>query len=444
MVQRSRGITRTEQQVGRLLVEGGFINKENLDDAISYAQQESIMLRKALVAKEYIADETYSTFLSIRTRIPLVDLRQVTVSEDAVGLVPEDLARQHNALPLMIEGDSLRVAMDDPQDTEAINTLATVTGYRIRPRLPTQGSVEGLLEQHYRTTGQIMQQLGTILTSPGETSQREADARPGPAAATAASPGAEQSIFSPDEVARAPVVQALEMIINQAVKERVSDIHVEPTEENVKVRYRIDGVLHSAATLPKGVQSALISRIKVLGRMDIAERRKPQDGHFNLKVEAEEVDFLVATIDTSHGEKVVMRILNKSTSVFSQTELGLQPDVQTSFDQLLYAPFGMVLVSGPTGSGKTTTLYSSLSKLDASALNIMTIEDPIEYGFPGGVNQTQVNEQAGISFATGLRGIMRLDPDVILVGEIRDQETASVAAQAALTGHLVLTSIHAK
>ena len=238
------------------------------------------------------------------------------------------------------------------------------------------------------------------------------------------------------------MVQALDMIIGQGVRDRASDIHIEPNEAGVKIRYRIDGVLHTAADLPKGVQQALVSRVKVMARMDIAERRRPQDGHFALAVGGQEVDFRVASMDTSHGEKVVLRILNKSAAVFSLAELGIQPDNLLTFNQLLASPFGMILVSGPTGSGKTTSLYASLLRLDAASQNIMTIEDPIEYHFSG-INQTQVNEQAGVTFASGLRGILRLDPDVILVGEIRDHETASVAAQAALTGHLVLTSIHA-
>ena len=439
-MQRNQGITRTEEQIGRLLVEGGFITQENLDEGIASVQQESTTLRNALVSKGYIAPETYSTFLSIQTRVPLVDLRQVSVSDDAIRLVPEDIARSYNVLPFMIEGDALRVAMDDPQDMDAINTLTTVTGYRIRPRLPNQGSVEELLGQYYRSTPAMVQQLENILGNGGEPGAGP-EAQPVAAPTVVAAPVG-QPMLAPEEVARAPVVQALDMIINQAVKDRASDIHIEPSEDHVRIRYRIDGVLHNAASLPKGVQSALVSRVKVLARMDIAERRKPQDGHFALTVGGEDVDFRVASIETAHGEKVVLRILNKSTSIFSMADLGFQPDTLQIYNQLLDSPFGMVLVSGPTGSGKTTSLYASLLRLDATSLNVMTIEDPIEYHFQG-INQTQVNEQAGITFASGLRGLMRLDPDVMLVGEIRDQETAQVATQAALTGHLVLTSIHA-
>ena len=287
----------------------------------------------------------------------------------------------------------------------------------------------------------MVDQLESIL---GDRPEGAAQTQPvsGPAPAATATPATAGPLLAPEEVARAPVVQALDMIITQAVKDRASDIHIEPSEENVRVRYRIDGVLHDAASLPKGVQSALVSRVKVLSRMDIAERRKPQDGSFTLKVSGEDVDFRVASMDTSHGEKVVVRILNKSISVFSLADLGFQPESLQVYNQLLDSPFGMVLVSGPTGSGKTTTLYASLLRLDSISKNIMTIEDPIEYHFPG-VSQTQVNEQAGVTFASGLRGLLRLDPDFMLVGEIRDHETAPVAAQSALTGHLVLTSIHA-
>ena len=435
-----QGLTRTEQQIGRLLVEGGFITQDNLDECVVTSQQESVSLRGVLVSRGFIAEETYSTFLSMQARVPLVDLRQVTVADEAVRLVPEDLARRYNVLPLMIEGNFLRVAMDDPQDMDAISTLTNVTGYRIQPRLPTQGSVEGLLDQHYRTTGGMEAQLGTIFQEPGEPG---AELQPAPGGGPAvAAPPTPQPLLSPEEVGRAPVVQAMDMIINQAVKDRASDIHIEPTADHVRVRYRIDGVLHNAAALPEGVQSALTSRVKVLARMDIAERRKPQDGSFSLTVGDQDIDFRVASIETAHGEKVVMRILDKSTAVFSLSDLGFQPDTLQVYSQLLSSPFGMVLISGPTGSGKTTTLYASLLQMDSASQNIMTIEDPIEYHFEG-INQSQVNEQAGLTFASGLRGLMRLEPDIMLVGEIRDNETATVAAQAALTGHLVMTSIHA-
>ena len=446
-MQRHQGMSRVEEQIGKLLVEGGFITQGNLDEASKTVREESTSLRNALIAKGYIADETYSTFLSMQTRVPLIDLRQVTVTEEAVRLVPEDVARNYNVLPLMIEGDSLRVAMDDLQNMDAINTLTTVTGYRIRPRLPSHGTVEELLGQYYRSAPQMAQQLESILGPNEEATQPviatdQPQAQPQRATPAVVATRAVAQPLVQDEVGRAPVVQAINMLISQAVKDRASDIHIEPTEGNVRIRYRIDGVLHEAASLPKGVQAALTSRVKVMARMDIAERRRPQDGSFALNIAGEDVDFRVASIETAHGEKVVLRILNKGTSVLSLSDLGFQPDTLQSFNQVIGSPFGMILVSGPTGSGKTTSLYATMLGLDSKSQNIMTIEDPIEYHFDG-INQTQVNEQAGLTFAGGLRGLLRLDPDVILVGEIRDKETAAVAAQGALTGHLVLSSIHA-
>ena len=403
LMQRNRSISRTEEQIGRLLVEGGFITEENLEEAVVLVQSEGINLRVALTSKGHIAEETYSTFLSMQTRVPLVDLRQVQVSQEAVGLVPEDLARQYNVLPLVIEGDALRVAMDDPRNVDAINALTAVTGKRISPRLPTQGSIdEALLRQYYGTAPRMKQRLETILGGSADpTAAGQSQPLPGGerTASTASALEPTAAALAPEEVTGAPVVQALDMIINQAVRDRASDIHIEPTEESVRVRYRIDGVLHNAATLPKGAQSALISRIKVLARMDIAERRRPQDGNFSLTVGDQDVDFRVASMETSHGEKVVLRILNKTGSVFSLSDLGFESNTLQVYNQLLESPFGMILVSGPTGSGKTTSLYASLLRLDATVQNIMTIEDPIEYHFEG-INQTQVNEQANITFGS--------------------------------------------
>jgi general secretion pathway protein E len=231
-------------------------------------------------------------------------------------------------------------------------------------------------------------------------------------------------------------------MLTQAVRDRASDIHIEPQEDCLLVRNRIDGVLHEAVRLPLGVHTAIMTRIKVLANLNIAERRRPQDGQFGTTINNKRIDFRVATVEGSHGEMGVLRVLDKSVLLIKLPELGMNPAVLQPFDKLLASPFGMILVSGPTGSGKTTTLYSALQKLDAKERNIMTIEDPIEYSFTG-INQIQVNRQAGITFPVGLRAIMRLDPDVILVGEIRDTETATTAVQAAITGHLVLSSIHA-
>ncbi len=440
-----KDISRLDEQIARLLVEGGFVSDENVQEALTQVKERNISLREALVSGNVISDQTYSTFLSVQLRVPLVDLRQVQVSEEAVKLVPEDVAVRFKALPLGVDGNTLRVAMDNPQDMDAVNTLSTVTGYEIRPRLPIEGTVTNLLNRYYRSTPKVEHELESLLGAPAGVEQPGfadigAYAQPQPAMAGAAV--AAEPLLPEAEISRAPIVQALDMVINQAVQERASDIHIEPMEENVRIRYRIDGVLQQAAILPQGVHSALISRIKVVSGMDIAEHRRPQDGHFSRKFGSENVDFRVASMDTSQGEKIVIRILNKGAAVLSLGEMGFLPDTLQIYKQLLEAPFGMIMVSGPTGSGKTTSLYASLLTLDSSARNIATVEDPVEYQFEG-VSQTQVNEQAGVTFASGLRGLLRMDPDVILVGEIRDSETASVAVQSALTGHQVLTSIHA-
>jgi type II secretory ATPase GspE/PulE/Tfp pilus assembly ATPase PilB-like protein len=247
---------------------------------------------------------------------------------------------------------------------------------------------------------------------------------------------------APDLTAQTPIVRTAELLIGQAVRDRASDIHLEPKEDHLRVRYRIDGFLHEVQTLPLSVHPPLISRLKVLAGMNIAERRRPQDGQFSIRVEGKDVDFRIATSDSAHGEMMVLRVLDKSLSLIALKELGFLPEALDHYTQMLRKPFGMVLVGGPTGSGKTTTLYASLNQLDRKGRNIVTIEDPIEYHFDD-INQIQVNAQASITFASGLRSIMRLDPDVILVGEVRDSETAAMATQASLTGHLVLSSIHA-
>jgi general secretion pathway protein E len=283
--------------------------------------------------------------------------------------------------------------------------------------------LEEAIDNNYRLTKQIEQQISHLASSKKvETETPE--------------------VSDVDALRQAPVVQAVDMMLTQAVRDRASDIHIEPQEDCVLVRNRIDGVLHEAVRLPLGVHTAILTRIKVLSNLNIAERRRPQDGQFGATIADKKIDFRVATVEGAHGEMAVLRVLDKSMLVIKLPELGMTPATLQPFERLLTSPFGMILVNGPTGSGKTTTLYSALQKLDAKERNIMTIEDPIEYSFRG-IQQIQVNRQAGITFPVGLRAIMRLDPDVILVGEIRDAETANTAVQAAITGHLVLSSIHA-
>jgi general secretion pathway protein E len=312
--------------------------------------------------------------------------------------------------------------MADPADIQVIADLKARSRKSILPAVATPDDIKEAINLSYRVSGEIEQQIGQVAPAEPE--------------ATAA------ARLSPDIVAQTPIVRTVDLLVAQAVRDRASDIHLEPQEDHLRVRYRIDGILHDMLSLPLNAQAAVVSRMKVLAGMNIAERRRPQDGQFSAAVDGKQVDLRVASSDSVHGEMLVLRVLDKSLSLFDLGEVGLLPEALETYRHILKVPLGMLLVAGPTGSGKTTTLYASVNQLDRNERNIVTIEDPIEYQFPG-INQIQVNQQANITFATGLRSIMRLDPDVILVGEVRDSDTAKMATQAALTGHLVLSSIHA-
>jgi general secretion pathway protein E len=355
--------------------------------------------------------------------LPRVDLKRYPVQPEALRLIPEAVARKWDILPLRVEDGFVVVAMADPNNLYAIEDIRALTRMEVKVLRAALMDIRGAINLHYRAIGEIERQIRHIIPTMPE--QREAEER-----------------ISPDLIAQAPVVRAVNLLIAQAVKDRASDIHIEPQQDSLRVRYRIDGILHETLSLPLSVHGALISRVKVLADMNIAERRRPQDGHFTISIDGREVDIRVATADTTWGEMAVLRVLDKSLSVMGLSELGFLPNSLKTYEKLVKSPFGMILVSGPTGSGKTTTLYASINQLDATERKIITIEEPIEYRFAN-INQMQVNPQAGITFASGLRSIMRLDPDVILVGEIRDRETANIAIQAALTGHLVLSSMHA-
>jgi len=417
-----RNTINNDGDLGETLVKGAFITEAELKTAQEIAARSNRKLADVLLEQGLIDSEVLGSLLSLKYGVPVVNLGRIEVQPEAVALVPEQVAREHRILPVSLNGDTLTIATDDPHDFKAINTLASLTRKRIVTVIPVGMRLEEAIEGNYKLTSRIEQQVSQIAgikveTETGDISEAEA-------------------------LKQAPVVQAVDMMLTQAVRDRASDIHIEPQEDSLLIRNRIDGVLHEAVRLPLGVHTAILTRIKVLANLNIAERRRPQDGQFSATINGKRVDFRVATVEGSHGEMAVLRVLDKSMLLIKLPELGMSPSVLQPFDKLLASPFGMILVSGPTGSGKTTTLYSALQKLDAKERNIMTIEDPIEYGFAG-INQIQVNRQAGITFPVGLRAIMRLDPDVILVGEIRDTETATTAVQAAITGHLVLSSIHA-
>ncbi|MCL0082714.1 GspE/PulE family protein [Dehalococcoidia bacterium] len=346
-------------------------------------------------------------------------LRQMPQPE-ALRLIPEVTARRYNAIPLTISGKTLQVAMADPTDIFALEVFSAQSRMGVKPVAASAGEVREAIDFNYKAYGEIEKQLSRVsipdeVTDEGLTFAAAIDA---------------------------PLVQALDLIIEEGVKARSSDIHIEPEEDRLRIRYRIDGTLQDMVSLPLNTHRALISRIKVLAELNIADLQRPQDGQFSLKVKGRSIDIRVATAPTVWGEMAVLRLLDKSMTTLGLSELGLLPDSLARFETMLKIPYGMILVSGPTGAGKTTTLYASLNSLDALGKNIITIEDPAEYRFKD-INQIQVNPQAGITFAAGLRSILRLDPDIIMVGEIRDAETANIAVQAGLTGHLILSSIHA-
>jgi general secretion pathway protein E len=355
------------------------------------------------------------------SNMPRLNVLRQTPTPEALQMIPENLARKYLTIPLSVENNTLKVAMANPDDVHAIEALSARTKKRIVPVAAKQVDVEEAIDFNYRAFSEIANQVGSV-----ESNGDEADA--------------ENNIIETKD--DSPVARALNLVLEEGVKSRASDIHIEPEEDKIHIRYRIDGILHNVLSLPVAIHMPFISRIKILAGMNIADHRRPQDGQFSLDVVGKEIDIRVATINTVHGEMAVMRLLDKSMGALSLSKVGFLPDSQRKFEQMLSVPYGMVIVSGPTGAGKTTTMYSALNSLDKTTRKIITIEDPVEYRFEG-INQIQINQRAGLTFANGLRSIVRLDPDVIMVGEIRDGETAQIAVQSALTGHLVLSSVHA-
>jgi general secretion pathway protein E len=352
--------------------------------------------------------------------------------EAATKLLPEDLARKYLSFPARVIDDKLLLVMADPQDYRAIQTLELRAGMEVSPVKGAPADVMNAIDIHYSAT-----MPDSISTAMDDEFAAPYDARDGirQIALVVGSGDADNADDS-------PVIQAIDSLISQAAKARATDIHIEPMESRVRVRFRVDGFLQEVGYLPLAAHNAIISRLKIMSGMDIAERKRPQDGHFAAQVAENEIEVRAATTDTVHGEMAVLRILNKSLKLFSLKDLGLSPGISSSLSELIKAPYGIILVSGPTGAGKTTTLYAGLNEIDSRRLNIITIEDPVEYRFPG-INSIQINDKAGLTFPTSLRAVLRLDPDVVLVGEIRDAETARIAVQAALTGHLVMSSVHA-
>ena len=407
---------RQAKSLPELLLEQGALTAEQLKAAQSQATKTGRPLKQVLIHQGLLSEPELTELLARQSGTTSVDLSTYLIKPDVIQLVPEASARKHVLIPVFKIGQTLTVAMDDPLNFFAVDELRAKTRCDIKTVVASEGSIRQAIDQYYGAAGTIAEVAQAIQE--------------------AALPARDE-----DAAAVAPIIRLVDLLIMQAVKERASDIHVEPGDGSLRTRFRIDGVLREVHGPPAHLHSAVTSRIKVLAKLDIAEKRKPQDGRFRRKMESKEIDLRVSVAPTQFGEKVVMRLLDSATALLPLEQLGFDEPLRVSVERLIRAPHGIVLVTGPTGSGKTTTLYAALNLINSPERNIITIEDPVEYQLPG-VNQVQVNPRAELTFASALRSFLRQDPDVIMVGEIRDRETAEIAIQAALTGHLVLSTLH--
>jgi len=403
--------------LGEILMDEGLISEEQLKAGLEKQKREKgLKIGEALVALGAVTEEDVAKAVWQQRKIPYIDLDSYALDPNVIELVPEKVARAYLALPLFKIGNALTVAMADPLNLIAVDDLRSKTGCEIEPVISTEGKITRCLDHYYRMDESITQLVQDVAA--GE------DAKKGAA-----------------DISEAPMIKLANLIIQQAIRDGASDVHIEPGEKEVSVRYRIDGVLQEIKKLPKSIHEAIASRYKVWGEIDIAKKRSAQDGRFFVNSDSKQIEVRLSTFPTIYGENLVMRILDPTATILELKTLGLPPAIYDSYMKLMKLPEGMVLVTGPTGSGKTTTLYASLATISDPSLNIITIEDPVEYRLKA-IRQTQVNPQAGVTFAAGLRAILRQDPDVIMVGEIRDLETAQMAARAALTGHLVFSTLH--
>ena len=410
-------------RLGDELIANNLITEAQLQKALEMQRDSGGLLGEVLVSIGAISEQALAQALGTFFGFEVANLRRDNVDPSMVNYLSEDAAREFVAFPVRFDDDNLYIAVAEPSE-ELRNALSKVSGKKVKLLIAPLSDVRWAIDSNYRALGSVAQ-LVQVFESVEGSRRRNVDS-------------AEPEIVADD----APVVQVVDRILTQAMRDRASDVHIEPSDDIVRVRFRIDGALKEILQLPAAIGPGLVSRIKIMANMNIVERRRPQDGQLTINIDGKEVDVRVATTATIMGESCVMRLLDKTRSVLRLNDLGMPVDTHEAYSKIVRAPFGMVLCAGPTGSGKTTTLYATLSEVNNPTLNVMTIEDPVEYVFPS-INQIQTNEQAGLTFATGLRSILRQDPDVILVGEIRDVETTRVAVQSALTGHFVVSSLHA-
>jgi type IV pilus assembly protein PilB len=409
------------KQLGDILLEDGLITTDQLSVAVDQHQTLGRSLGRVLVDQGILSETQLVAALAQQIGLRFIDLSDFPVDGSALARIPGSVCRQHMAIPIGFEDGRIVVAMADPANVFAADDIRTISGYEVLPAVATRADVAAAIDRYYRADSDL-DDLTTAL--------EDADEATG-----------DDLAGLKEVVEDAPIVKFVNLLITQAIQDRASDIHLEPTEQDLRVRYRIDGVLHEVMRSPKSIQSGVISRLKIMADINIAERRIPQDGRLSVSAHGKKVDLRVATLPTVWGEKVVMRILDNSTARLDLSELGFTQNNYERYSESFGKPYGMILVTGPTGSGKSTTLYATLNILNRPEVNIITVEDPVEYRLPG-ISQVQTNVKAGLTFASSLRSILRSDPDIVLIGEIRDHETAQIAVEAALTGHLVLSTLH--
>jgi type IV pilus assembly protein PilB len=422
-------------RLGELLTKASLISQDQLKEALKLQKDTGGKLGETLIKLGFVSEEDITECLSQQFGVPSISLVHFEIDSSVIKLIPADVARKYNILPVNKTGATITIAMADPTNVFAMDDIKFMTGYNVEPVVASELGIKSAIDNYYGTTSslelkKVMEDLQQSESADLEVLEEEEDMD---MAALA------------DSAEEAPVVKLVNLILTDAIKRGASDIHIEPYEKEFRVRFRIDGTLYEIMNPPLKLKDAITSRMKILAKLDISEKRLPQDGRIKLKMKLndknKELDFRVSVLPTLFGEKIVMRLLDKDNLRLDMTKLGFEPESLVRFEEAIFKPWGMVLVTGPTGSGKTNTLYSALSKVNSPEVNIMTAEDPVEFNLPG-INQVQMKESIGLNFAATLRSFLRQDPNIILVGEIRDFETAEIAIKAALTGHLVLSTLH--
>jgi type IV pilus assembly protein PilB len=427
-------------KLGEILVKENLITAEQLKQALEHQRANGGRLGNSLVKLGFLSDDEVTSVLSRQYGVPSINLAYFEVDPNVIKLVPMETAMKYQVLPLSRVGSSLTLAMVDPTNVFAMDDIKFMTGFNIEPVVASETAITDAIKKHYGSIEDVerkkeIEELVSFIDE-GQTESVELEAE-------------DESTLNLAQLERAaeeaPVIKLVNYILTDAVKRGASDIHMEPYEKEYRVRYRIDGLLQTIMNPPNKLRDAIISRVKIMAKLDISEKRLPQDGRIMIKMmhngKKKQLDFRVSVLPTLHGEKIVMRLLDKENLRLDMTKLGFEPQSLEKFQKAIFKPYGMVLVTGPTGSGKTNTLYSSIAQLNKADTNIVTAEDPVEFQLPG-INQVQMKEQIGLNFAAALRSFLRQDPNIILVGEIRDFETAEIAIKAALTGHLVLSTLH--